>query len=870
MPAYWDIASNIIIRFAKRFGGKGYDIIREGLPDINIRQVVFADDNLAPGTSKEDLTETVQAILIIQAVMNIRSQASKSIICLTSEAIKHLNQIIHKWKSDKQNAPETHTNIEQLKVKPHPGRWWTHHEEGQQVPYSYPVTVTYSPTTTTTITKTITREYTTPNGRRRNATDWGITIQQKNEYPAIISLDLSRAQSAMSHTENKNDEGECPFRVGDTITEIKPIGITHDKRSFEEILLDNTLPALSIKVKRPTPWKINSEHHPETHVDERTARIIVATHEITTIEVVTLNQNGVIAKARIPSLLPDKITNREGKEILTNDTTKYLGIIYSASQGDSPHNDSILNRLHTKSSNAASMASSLAEFVKLSNTVLSFINYDLSSTITSQKELNVMRIALSRAAFSKIGLTCPSNSADRQTMIAISTPAVSLGMGLPDIRTMETYQASRSLLKAAMSPHPTHRATLLITIEDTIDSRGCLKTTTRNDPRTRHTIIGLTLLRELGITVHAGPNMPHVYLSEIPPSKPYPVTRENNWLVEQNPQKLHLLAQIMFLPTTMIAYLPYTQTDASRFTPRRCHIRSMIGSLDIFAAINMARSTVPPHTHIYIIDIRNIDITQLFTKTFQKTSHLNKRVLNKYAIDQAIRFEDDAQRRSILGSIQLQKLKQPEHPIQPPKENTGNPDTWTRRILPKQMSEENLRYLACTAKIIKKILNESNDGSAPQQPPTKPQPFYPKLQKEADFILSVDASVNPEPPKAPDFIIKEYFHIKKSRETETDKTTKRIPFHTIMRNDLTETEQLIESSDQILIWLLFPPPYDLEPPCPSMMSKTPRWILSTAMKHHRSNGYKIAPMHLKIFFLITDSENTLTNHPPVTSTQSEA
>jgi len=81
---------------------------------------------------------------------------------------------------------------------------------------------------------------------------------------------------------------------------------------------------------------VTSDTHHEKYVDEHEARMLIATHDLTTIDVITLNTNGRIAKSKITVLLPDSRTNEKGDETIINDTTKYLGLIHGVKQGESP------------------------------------------------------------------------------------------------------------------------------------------------------------------------------------------------------------------------------------------------------------------------------------------------------------------------------------------------------------------------------------------------------------------------------------------------------------------------------------------------------------------------------------------------------
>jgi hypothetical protein len=113
---------------------------------------------------------------------------------------------------------------------------------------------------------------------------------------------------------------------------------------IEEILADTSVKHLQLKIKRPLPpWKVTSQNHDTEYVDEKRAKILIATHKKTCIKLIALNPLGIIAEAEINPVLPDRFKGEKEETKYANDTTKYLGMQLSASRGKDPHNQSIKN-----------------------------------------------------------------------------------------------------------------------------------------------------------------------------------------------------------------------------------------------------------------------------------------------------------------------------------------------------------------------------------------------------------------------------------------------------------------------------------------------------------------------------------------------
>lgn len=443
MPAYWAIASNIMIRFTKKFGGEGYTISRNGIPTINLQQAAFADDNLAMAAHREKLIKTVQSTFVVQAVMNIRSQASKSTIILTQPTLHKLNEVIKAWRRDETKLQVP--NLEKSTSKSYTGRSWPDTLPENEVPLTHPAEISYSPDTSITLTRKIKKGYLTALGLSKSAPSWGITINGEKE-PTITHLDFIRASSALSHSNRTDEQGRNIFQIGDVIKRIDP-GHPRHITPIEQLQEDPAEELTFIISRKVLPWKVTSDTHPERYVDEHEARVLIAAHDLTTIDVITLNTSGHVAKSKITVLLPDSRTNDKGDETIINDTTKYLGLVHGVKQGETPHYQSVLSRLYTKSILASELSTSIRTLRTLANSVLGFVNHSLSNTTSNIKELENMRVVMARAAFNTIGLSCPSNKADRLTMLAVSCPHITLGMGMPDLRPLETYQAYRNIQK---------------------------------------------------------------------------------------------------------------------------------------------------------------------------------------------------------------------------------------------------------------------------------------------------------------------------------------------------------------------------------------------------------------------------------------
>jgi hypothetical protein len=133
-----------MILFAKRHGGKAYVINPPQYPTrpkkasphpgvTQVQQATYVDDNAVFAPTKEDNLETMQADMVMQAVINVRSQGLKSILILTEATIDQLDKLIEPWWiGTKEPTPEPN-----MKISPRPGRDWDGPRESHQVTMTY-------------------------------------------------------------------------------------------------------------------------------------------------------------------------------------------------------------------------------------------------------------------------------------------------------------------------------------------------------------------------------------------------------------------------------------------------------------------------------------------------------------------------------------------------------------------------------------------------------------------------------------------------------------------------------------------------------------------------------------------------------------
>jgi hypothetical protein len=298
---------------------------------------------------------------------------------LNEAAIKNLHKIIDDWKNDKTQLPTI--NISSSNT-PFMGRWWENippDSPKDYIPTSYPVTIKFIPNNEKIFTLDLTKPQ--PKGKCTKTTSvWGFSTISKNTEIIIVSID---SIDAMTETTTNKYKAQ----PNDIILAVKANDdLTFTTNGIEKILTDTSIQHIQLKIKRSYPdWEVTSHNHEVEYVNEKKAKILIATHQESSLKIITLNPEGIIAEAEINPVLPDRYKGKKEEIKYANDTTKYLGLQISSSRGKTPQHDSIMKQLYARAILASELSKNIRSFRNLANTVTSFVNYGLATTVSDTK-----------------------------------------------------------------------------------------------------------------------------------------------------------------------------------------------------------------------------------------------------------------------------------------------------------------------------------------------------------------------------------------------------------------------------------------------------------------------------------------------------
>jgi len=646
MPAFWALASTLMILFAKKHGGEPYSVKPPQHRDkpsphpgeTLSQQTTYVDDNSAFARKKKDNHDTIQAIMVMQAVLNIRSQGAKSILYLSKATIDKLDDEVKNWWEGDQLPPKE-TN---MKISPRQGREWVGSRESHQV------TLTLKPNRKEKYSWTPPQPEQCQDSKRwsKPSEKWGITAKlQEQQHPQqqklivqtsvwpyackeetiigikdesgktlyplstppsflpsdwaafeialnvmpFMTLSTKRGTTTIHNNAvitksraqqkwglNIDFEGNNIFIadlpsphsvVGQQLTNIqKGDRISCIKGIYEHAtivndeyicgIFDGTLckkpPTMELLRNLP-PWEATSKYRDTQYVTPRRAHRMAATHDVFSITVLTLDSSGHISKSEITTLLEEK----DEKKKWVNESAKHLGVKISPLQGDAPQFANLVKQMHAATNHANNFTRGIREFTKAAAAVHGQLDYNLSAITPSSHIIDDLRNIITRGAFNSIGLSHKAKTADRNSIMALSSPLISLGFGIPDTGATLVMKAFRSVQKRLMSPHPGHRATLTVPLFDLLHRDGTLRKYEQEDGKfalchTRQMFCQMKLLRDNLFVVHIGGGLPRQTLNPTPRLQELPTPIEA-W-AQIDSTKIKALANITFLPAPRIGY----------------------------------------------------------------------------------------------------------------------------------------------------------------------------------------------------------------------------------------------------------------------------------------------------------------------------
>ena len=331
-------------------------------------------------------------------------------------------------------------------------------------------------------------------------------------------------------------------------------------------------------------------------------------------------------------------------------------------QGDEPQFANLERQLYAATTLASTVTRGIREFTQAVTAVFGQVDYTLSAITPSSKTIDSLRKIITTGAFNSIGLAHKAKTADRNSIMALSSPLISLGFGIPDINATLTIKSYRSLQKRVMSPHPGHRATLTVPLYDFLLRDGSLRQYKQEDKQytllhTRQIFRQMKLLRDNLFVPHIGGALPRQTLNPNPRLQERPSQCEEWTHVDST--RIRMLANITFLPAPRIGYF-LTNSDSTT-SPA-----NWTGSFDIFATLFKA-SLIKSNANIsiFIIDLQEVMTEPLHTKEDRRTARITSEGEKiEHALNQSVCVKQSLNLTRNPGDV-LAKLPYP-HSIQRP------------------------------------------------------------------------------------------------------------------------------------------------------------------------------------------------------------
>ena len=574
MPCEWGLLSCAIIRYCNSRGGAGYTI--EGRSDrqqTSIQtQKSYVDDAKISDSTKEGNTSTSQTTITMEMVLNIRTNGPKCIVLISDATKQRLLDIVDNWKQQDPNTKPTHPparvydGIQGIQL--------TREDDLPATIRDQPMHVTLH-TSAPTKKKTMTLTRTDPKD-----TNYGYTTNTKNQVteitpgsPAALA-GLKRYDIVTNRIDDAEDSLSCRL-----------IAYT---------------PMWNIKQTTETPTQ-----YPPICTSE--AEIMVATHDLFTIQTIALDSSGTLGPAKFTTVL-----SRETANGFTNDTTKYLGVEISMHRGIIPSQESLVKQLIAACNSASQISKSPRDLKALIATVFSKIDYKLQSIPPTRQTLDKLMAAITAAAIKSTGLTHLPASTGRLSALVFMPESIGLGFGVTDPTEIVLNKAASSILRQATAPTHNERECFRLALDRIADQEGFLVNSTssrRGMSIGEHQLyIRMRTLFEEGIDIHStrDPNAP-----------PGIDQHEKEFNIETRTQ--YHRTTISLVPNNIV-YIP---TNILSEGPNRTPIPpdDALGSMDLYAAIYMA--TQARCSHICMVDVLDHPgIKLLHTTSERERNHI--------------------------------------------------------------------------------------------------------------------------------------------------------------------------------------------------------------------------------------------------------
>ena len=448
------------------------------------------DDMVAIDQTKAGAARTAQGIIIMQAILNIRVQGTKSITIFSKACVAKIMRLVRRWYGtnfDLADLPLSEIDL----FSGMPGRTLT--QDNQE---TIPVILTKKSTKTNeTLTMAI---------QRVSSSDpWGFT---KNDTSNILSVFPNTPASTGGLR-----EGDCITNIGDytaaTLT-------------------------LSVTIQRANDvWLSTTPNGSKTTIDLSEALRQASTHAAFAIEVITLNTEGVLGPAqfspRVPmsqtlteTLTPSKSLEQQPKKTKTTksaeplslgisgDDAKYLGVMISLYQGTTSQYQKLTAHMWRASTEATFICQSTDELRTLSGTIMSNLDFSLSAVPLNDFYANKLQQDHTAAAVKVLSLPSSTQTADR-TSCLLSLPVALGGFGFRSIIRTLAHKAVGGLHRFCHAKHKILAQALRLSLHRfLIPSSGIPRvglTDDQQSARTTSVIYGrLRFMRDRGYEAHAG------------------------------------------------------------------------------------------------------------------------------------------------------------------------------------------------------------------------------------------------------------------------------------------------------------------------------------------------------------------------------
>jgi len=604
-----------------------------------------------------------------------------------------------------------------------------------------------------------------------------------------------------------------------------------------------------LKISRLLPeWQCEGRDGSKTHIAHQDAKIMAATHDLFTVEVIALDTTGHISKREVTTLVPENTLTDHP----THDTVVYLGITLSPTRGNFPQQEIMNTRLHLVCQAAAQFTSSVRTLRQLCGTIISTIDYALGPLSPDPAYTDTFRSHLGSATLKIIGLSHKAHSADRTTL-SLTSGTLSLGTGITDILAIQAHKANTAIQRASNSSNIDHRLSLTIPAYEILDNTGRIRKFSgkeaykNNEVRRRQLFARADIFRKLGGNYHVAHGQPRHKTDS--GAQPLPLTTNPQWtnVGGSTLTSLKIKDAINYLPPNLIAYVAVQENvEKEAEIPK-------LASVELYSAIFTAILD-PAITHVYVLNIKDVEHQKLYTETGRTAAQLPSRseLAQKHAALQEIKFRNRLTPSNIIARIPIKEFLHA-NPIRIERPSTAERSlkTWGRSQVCEKMSAEILQKLHPFIVTAHEYLE--------QQLPLNETSFWPKYSSRARYLIHIDAgktTTESSDTRAPDKLKEEYvkrFSIKHNIPLPQDGEIIHETYAEVARQDLEYAEQTTSSSQNpLLVWTWYENGcgYPNPKPSPTEDATTPRWILcvlQAAQLPHRRQEVNLAPTKLTLY-----------------------